>query len=117
MSQDPESIYDEYMSKLKQAMPNVDPGLAHRIMYLERKLVKEDVSDPDVSAVIEYKPGVDVDKKVNGLREKYSVEVEHGDKQNVLHVISRMKIGKIKEIASDRDIVKIAGKVDPGLGE
>lgn len=117
MSQDVESIYDEYISKLKQVMPNVDPNLAHRIMYLERKLANEDISEPDVSVIIEYKPGVDVDKKVNGLREKYSVEVEHGDKQNVLHVMRRMKISKIKEIASDRDIIKITGKADPGLGE
>jgi hypothetical protein len=111
------SIYDEYITKLKQIMPNVDPNFAHQIMYLERKLVNEDVSEPDVNAIIEYKSGVDVDKKVNGLREKYSLEVEHGNKQNVLHVASRMKIGKIKEIALDRDIAKITGKADLGLGE
>lgn len=117
MSQDVESIYDEYISKLKQAMPNVDPNLAHRIIYLERKLEGEDMTEPDVSAIIEYKPGVDVDRKVNGLREKYSVEVEHGDKQNVLHIMSRMKISKIKEISADRDIARITGKADSGYGE
>lgn len=117
MSQDVESIYDEYISKLKQVMPNVDPNFVHRIIYLERKLANEDVSDPEVSAIIEYKPGTDVDNKVNGLRGKYSLEVEHGDKQNVLHVMSRMKIGKIKEIAWDSDIAKITGKSDSGLGE
>lgn len=117
MTRDVESIYDEYISKLKQAMPNVDPNLIHRVMYLERKLVRENMSEPDVSAIIEYKSGVNVDNKLNGLREKYSVEVEHGDKQNVLHVLSRMKVNKIKEIASDRDIANITGKVDPGYGE
>lgn len=117
MSQDVESIYDEYLSKLKQVMPNVDPNLAHRIMYLERKLASESVSEPDVSVIIEYKPSVDLDNKVNGLRGKYSVEVEHGEKQNVLHAMSRMKISKIKEIALDGDIVKITGKADVGLGE
>lgn len=117
MSQDVESIYDEYISKLKQVMPNVDPNFIHRIMYLERKLVNEDVSEAEVSAIIEYKSGIDMDNKVNGLRGKYSLEVEHGDKQNVLHVMSRMKVGKIREIALDRDIVKITGKADSGLGE
>ncbi len=117
MSQNVESIYDEYITKLKQAMPNVDPNFIHRVMYLERKLVNEDVSEPEVSAIIEYKSGVDVDVKVNGLREKYSLEVEHGDQQNILHVASRMKIGKIREIAFDRDIAKITGKSDVGLGE
>ena len=117
MSQDVESIYDEYISKLKQVMPNVDPNFVHRIMYLERKLVNEDVSEVEVSAIIEYKPGTDIDNKINGLRGKYSLEVEHGDKQNVLHAMSRMKVGKIREIALDRDIVKITGKADSGLGE
>lgn len=117
MSQDVESIYDEYMSKLKQALPNVDPNFIHRIIYLERKLVNEDVSDPEVSAIIEYKPGTDVDNKVNGLREKYSLEVEHGGKQNVLHMTSRIKVDKITEIARDRDIAKITGRADSGLGE
>ena len=117
MSRDVESIYDEYLSKLKQVLPNVNPNFAHRIMYLERKLVNEDVSEPEVSAIIEYKLGTDIDNKVNGLRGKYSLDVEHGDKQNVLHVMSRMKIGKITEIALDRDIEKITGKADTGLGE
>ncbi len=117
MSQDVESIYEEYISKLKQAMPNVDSNFAHRIMYLERKLANEDVPDVEVSAIIEYKSGTDVDNKVNGLRGKYSLEVEHGDKQNVLHVFSRMKISMIKEISRDRDIVKISGKAYSGLGE
>lgn len=98
-------------------MPNVDPNLAHRIMYLERKIADEMVSEPHVSAIIEYKPSIDLDKKINGIREKYSLEVEHFDKQNTLHVMGSMKIGKVKEIAADRDIVKITGKADPAMGE
>ncbi|MGI0087214.1 MAG: hypothetical protein ACREBI_04570 [Nitrosotalea sp.] len=117
MTHDVESIYNEYMSKLKQAMPNVDPSLVHRIIYLEKKLSDEDMTEPDVSAIIEYKAGINVDVKMNGLREKYSLEVEHGDKQSVLHVVGRMKIGKIQDIAADMDIARIAGKVDPGYGE
>ncbi|MGI0062395.1 MAG: hypothetical protein ACREBA_08090, partial [Nitrosotalea sp.] len=77
----------------------------------------EDVHEPYVSAIIEYRPDVDVDKKVNGLRDKYSLEVEHGDKHNTLHVESRMKIDTIKNVSADRDIVKISGKSDSGLGE
>ncbi|MDE2026862.1 MAG: hypothetical protein KGJ07_10350 [Patescibacteria group bacterium] len=117
MAQDVESIYNEYLSKLKQAMPNVDPNLVHRVIFLERKISEEGVSEPDVSAIIEYKPGVDVDSKVSGLRQKYSLEVEHGDSKNVIHAMGRMKVGKIQEISKDRDIVRISGKADPGLGE
>ena len=117
MSQDVESIYDEYMSKLKQIMPNVDPNFVHRVMYVEREIGDYEIPEPFVSAIIEYNPGVDVDKKVNGLREKYSLEVEHGNKPNILHVESRMTIDKIKSISADRDIAKINGKSDVRLGE
>src|SRR5574340_987838 len=110
MSQNVEAIYDEYVSKLRQAMPNVDPNLAHRIMYLERRLVNEDVPEPHVNAVIEYKSGVDLDKKINGLRTKYSLEVEYSDAPHAIHTMSSMKIDKLKEICQDRDIVKISGK-------
>jgi hypothetical protein len=117
MSQDVESIYEEYISKLKQVMPNVDPNFVHRIMYVERELGDYDTHEPFVSAIIEYKPSVDLNIKVNGLREKYSLEVEHGDKHNTLHVESRMTVDKIKGISADRDIIKISGKSNVGLGE
>lgn len=117
MSHDVEPIYEEYISKLKQVMPNVDPNFVHRIMYVERELGEYNIHEPFVSAIIEYKHDVDVEKKVNGLREKYSLEVEHGDKHNTLHVESRMTIDKIKGISADRDIVRISGKSNVGLGE
>lgn len=117
MSQDVESLYEEYISKLKQAMPNVDPNFAHRVMYVERELGDYDIHEPFVSALIEYRLGVDVDKKVNGLREKYSLEVEHANKPSILHVESRMTIDKIKGISADRDILKISGKSNVSLGE
>ena len=117
MSQDVESIYDEYMSKLKQVLPNVDPNFVHRVMYVERELGDYDIHEPFVNAILEYKPGVDLNIKVNGLREKYSLEVEHGDKPNTIHVESRMVIDKIKSISADRDIVRISGKSDVRIGE
>ena len=117
MSQDVESIYEEYISKLKQAVPNVDPNLTHRVMYLERKLSVEDMKEPDISAVIEYKKGSDIDKKMSNLRTRCEVEAEHADEENAVHIVGRMKMGRLKEIASDKDIVKITGKADPGYGE
>ena len=117
MSQDVESIYDEYISKLQKAMPSVDPNLLHRVMYLERKIAKEDMQDPDISAIIEYRPGTNMDSKVGGLRAKYALEVEYADRKDSLHVVGRMKMGKLREISADRDIARISGKVDPGYGE
>ena len=117
MSQNVESIYEEYMLKLKQAMPNVDPNFVHRVMYVERELGDYTIHEPFVSAIVEYKPGVDLDSKINGLRGKYSLEVERGEKSNTLHVASRMTIDKIKGISADGDILKISGKSDVRLGE
>lgn len=117
MSQDVESIHEEYISKLRKAMPNVDPNFVHRVMYVERELGDHTIHEPFVSAIIGYKPSVDLDTKINGLREKYSLEVEHGEKSNTLHVESRMMIDKVKSISADRDIVKINGKSDVRLGE
>ena len=117
MSQNVESIYDEYIAKLKQAMPNVDPNFIHRVMYVERELGDYAIREPFVSAIIEYKPGVDIDAKINGLRGKYSLEVEHGEKSHTLHVESRMTVDKIKSISLDGDILRISGKSDVRLGE
>ncbi|GEM_PF-1816553 len=117
MSQDVESIYEDYIARLKQAVPNVDPNLTHRVMYLERKLAAEDMSEPDVSAVIEYRKGSDLDRKMSNLRARCEVEAEYADRENSVHIVGRMKMGRLKEIASDKDIVKITGKADPGYGE
>lgn len=117
MSQDVESVYEQYISNLRQVLPNVDPNFAHRVMYMERKLAEEGSPEPHVSMIIEYKSGVDTDRKVNDLRQKFSLEVEHGEKSSILHAMTRMKMEKVKNIASDRDIVKITGKVDPTMGE
>jgi len=113
MSQDVESIYEQYMSNLKQALPNVDPNFAHRVMYMERKLADELVSEPHIEATIEYSPGVDMDKKLLFIRERHQLEAEYADKHNILHVVGRIKIDKIKGIAADHDVVKIKGKADP----
>jgi hypothetical protein len=113
MSQEIESIYDQYILNLQKAIPNVEPNLLHRVMYLERKLSNEYVKSPQCMLTIEYKQEVDMDKKLYDLREKYSLEAEYSDIHNILFAVSRMKTDKIREIASDPDIIKISGKSNP----
>ncbi|MGD2106393.1 MAG: hypothetical protein PVH93_02185 [Nitrosopumilaceae archaeon] len=108
-----ENTYDQYVASLEQKLPKVDPNLVHRVMYLERKLSSEYIKEPQVTLMVEYKPGLDVDKKLFELREKFSLEAEHSDEQNVLFTMGRMKVGKLEEIASDADVAKITGKAAP----
>lgn len=113
MSQELENTYDQYMSSLEQKLPKVDPNLVHRVMYLERKLSTEYIKEPQVTLMIEYKPDLDMDKKLFDLREKFSLEAEYSDEHTVLFTMGRMKVDRLQEIASDEDMVKITGKAAP----
>ena len=112
MSQEIETIYDQYLSNLQNSLPNVDANFAHRVIYLERKLSSEYVKEPQVTLLIEYKSGADMEKKLYDLREKHSLEAENIS-EHVLLAMSRMNLDKVQLIASDSDIVKISGKASP----
>ena len=112
MSQEIESIYDQYLSNLQSKLPNVDPNFVHRVMYLERKLASEYVKEPQVTMLIEYKSGANMEKKLYDLREKHSLEAENTS-ENVLLAMSRLNLGQVLQIAADSDIVKISGKASP----
>ena len=113
MSQELENTYDQYVSNLEQRLPKVDPNLVHRVMYLERKLSTEYIKEPQVTLMVEYKSGLDMDKKLFDLREKFSLEAEYSDENNVLFSMGRMKVDMLQQIALDEDIVKITGKAAP----
>ncbi len=51
--------------------------------------------EPDVSTVIKYEQGINMDLKVGDLRKKYSLDVEHANKKYPLHVRGSMKITQI----------------------
>ena len=113
MSQELESTYDQYVENLRQKLPKVDPNLVHRVMYLERKLSTEYIKEPQVTLMVEYKPGLDMDKKLFDLREKFSLEAEYSDEHTVLFTMGRMKVEGLQQIASDQDVLKITGKASP----
>ncbi len=112
MSQEIESIYDQYLSNLQSKLPNVDPNFVHRVMYLERKLASEYVKEPQVTLVIEYKSGLDMNRKLNELRDKFALEAE-STAETALLAMSRLNLEQVAKIASDSDIVKISGRASP----
>ena len=113
MSQELENTYDQYVASLEQKLPKVDPNLVHRVMYLERRLSSEYIKEPQVTLMVEYKPGLDMEKKLFDLRERFSLEAENSDENTVLFTMGRMKVDKLQNIASDGDIVRITGKAAP----
>ena len=112
MSQEIESIYDQYLSNLQNKLPNIDPNFVHRVMYLERKLASEYVKEPQVTLLIEYKSDLDMNRKLSDLRDKFALEAE-STAENVLLAMSRLNLDQIMQIASDSDIAKLSGKASP----
>ena len=100
--------YEEFLSSIRQLIPNMDADLMVKIMYLERKL--PDVS-PRVELHVEYNSGVDTLKKQEQFRAKYGFPMQtstHG-----ITVIGQMNIGLVEEISKDKDIKHISGVATP----
>ena len=113
MSEIAQNRYDQYIDYLRQALPKVNPNFVHRVLYLERKLEGESIPEPSAVLTIEYKSDSDMDGKLNELREKYFLEAERTDINNILLAVGRMKLDKIEQISADEDIVEIRGKASP----
>ena len=100
--------YEEFLSSIRQLIPNMDADLMVKIMYLERKL--PDVS-PRVELHVEYKPGADTSKKQEQIRAKYGFPMQtsnHG-----ITMVGQMNIDLIEEISKDNDIKHISGVATP----
>lgn len=115
MSQDYEIKYDQFLSELEKLLPKIDANFANRMMYLERKLENELVKEPQAVLTIEYKTDADLEKKSDNLRYKHSLEIELTDEPNKVLAQGRMRLNKIKDIATDPDIVKIEGTASPTI--
>ena len=100
--------YDEFLSKIKQTISNIDVDLLIKIMYLERKLT--DVP-PKVELHLEYGSDIDPLRKQNMIRAKYGFPTQtssHG-----LTAVGQMNVGLIEEISKDPDIKHISGTATP----
>ena len=100
--------YDEFLSKIKQTISNIDVDLLIKIMYLERKL--PDVP-PKVELHLEYASDADPLRKQEMIRAKYGFPTQmssHG-----LTAVGQMNVPLIEEISKDSDIVHMSGKATP----
>jgi hypothetical protein len=107
MSQLIEAEYDELLDDVKNRLQKIEPELAMQAMYYERKFT--DV-EPHAEILVEYKDGVDLDKKRFVLGQKYGFEMAEED-DHELRVVGLMTLDTIYEISKDIDVEKISGMV------
>lgn len=103
-----EAQYDQLISTINQSIATVDPELAVKIMYLERKLPD---ASPRVELDIEYNKGVDVERKQDIVRFRYGFPIQPTD--HGLVATGQINMGIIEEIAKDKDVKHITGKASP----
>lgn len=107
MSQLIEAEYDEFLKDIETKLQKIDPELAMQAMYYERKFT--DV-EPHGEIVVQYKEGVDLDKKRFALGQKHGFEIAIKDHQELV-VVGLMTLATIYEISRDLDVEKIRGTI------
>ncbi len=117
MSQEIETMYDNFLSQLKQKLGPVDPIFAIRLMYLERKMTKSyhPTMKPHVALTITYNPEVDLEAKRAGLQSKGGLMVDLFDNPKEILCMGCMNIQDVQELSVDSDNKNITGKASPVL--
>ncbi|HIE46999.1 MAG: hypothetical protein ABGW49_00285 [Nitrosopumilus sp.] len=103
-----EAQYDQFISTINQSMVKVDPNLAVKIMYLERKF--PDVA-PRVELDIEYNDGVDLERKQEIVRFRYGFQIQQ--RKHGFVAVGRISVGVIEEFSKDMDVKYITGNATP----
>jgi|TARA_B110000116_G_C16445026_1_gene406651 hypothetical protein len=102
-----EVLYDEFLSKVKNAYPKVNSILLIKIMALERKFSD---SLPHVHLEVEFKEDTNTDRPKYDISEKHHVQVAvHRWEKTKLVVTGMMNVDVVAEIASHKSVVKIIG--------
>lgn len=105
MSADTENQYDDLIVNLGKVLPKVDPELALKVLYYERKMI--DVY-PSVEMEISYRSGTDRDRKRDELFSKYGFQIALHGKNNIF-AKGNMNMAIIKNMADDQEVEEITG--------
>jgi len=113
MSSEIETMYEDFLVRLKEKSGPIDANFATRLMYLERKMLQsfQPSVKPQVTLTITYNPNVNLENKQEKLRE--SMMVQHVDNPPALLCIGQMNMDDVANLSSDIDIDKITGKASP----
>lgn len=118
-----QKLYDQFKSDLKNAVPKIDPNLAHEVIYLQNKLkndkilerYKDEYKDPFAEFYVNYKAGINLDEKIEKLRKNKNLKATTTDKPNQVFVANRMNIDDFVYLSEDSDIREITGTASPIL--
>lgn len=105
MSADTENRYDDLIVYLNKILPKVDPELALKVLYYERKMT--DVY-PSVEMEISYVNGTDRERKRAELFSKYGFQIALHGKNNIF-AKGNMNMDIIKNISDDKEVEEITG--------
>lgn len=104
-----EDSFDEYMTHLSELLQNkIDPALAMRIMYLERKL--PDV-EPKVELDIKLRDGANAADMISAINAKFGFQVSGG--KNHITAVGRTDMNRLARFASHPDFKWISGLATP----
>lgn len=113
MASEVESMYEDFLGKLKEKLGPIDVNFATRLMYLERKMQQslQPSVKPHVTLTVTYKPDINLENKQEGLRENFMVQ--HMDNPPALLCVGQMNLDDVIDLSSDSDIEKITGRASP----
>jgi hypothetical protein len=104
-----EQSFDQYKAVLSDMFQNkVDPDLAMKIMYLERKLPD---AEPKVELDIEVNPRADASEMAYQINSKFGFQASAH--KNHLTVVGRTNVDKLAKLAAHPDIKWISGLATP----
>jgi hypothetical protein len=108
MAAEIEVSYNEYHNQLKHKLPNVDPDLLLKIMYLERKF--PDV-EPKADIVITFSDEKDMKMRAYKIQEIFGLSA--AVHKNSLIASGRLNVENLFKLASNPNISYIEGNATP----
>lgn len=108
-----ESMYEDFLARLREKLGPVDANFATRLMYLERKMQQsfQPSIKPQVTLTMTYKHDVSLENKLDVLRDNFMVE--HMENPPALLCVGQMNLDDVVGLSSDSDIEKITGRASP----
>lgn len=108
-----ESMYEEFLGRLKEKLGPISVNFATRLMYLERKMQQslQPSVKPHVTLTVTYKPDINLEDKLEVLRDNFMVE--HMENPPALLCVGQMNLDDVVELSSDPDIKEITGRASP----
>lgn len=114
MEQSLEPIFEQFYKHVHEQAPLLEPEFVFKVIQIQKSLyeITPTRSKPHVNLYIKYKDGVDFEKKVNEMRDKYPIQSAASKWGDGVIASGLMSIKNVQTVCSDPDIVEVIGKVN-----